>query len=75
MDAVHEDERVYRVQVTGLPFFYLREDLICDLADHLRRRINAIQVVQLVVDVPGAHTAGIEGDHLLNAGYVPPGVH
>lgn len=56
----------------GLSFFHLREDLICDLTDHLRRQINVIQVFQLVVDVPGTHSTGIEGDHLiLNAGYIP----
>ena len=72
MDAVHEDERVYRVQGPGLPFFYLREDLICDLADHLRGQIDPIQLIQLVVDVPGTHPAGIKGDYLvLNTGYIP----
>ena len=32
--------------------FYLREDAVRDLADHLGRHFNSIQVLDLVMDIP-----------------------
>ena len=42
-NAVHEHERVDRVQWPGLPFPDLREYLVCDLADHLGGHLYPIE--------------------------------
>ena len=57
---------------TGLPLFDFREDPVCDLTDHFSGQFNPIEVLKLVMDIPGAEASGIKGDHLiLNAGDIP----
>ncbi len=55
MDAVHKHKRADRVQGAALPFFCFRQDLVCDLADHFSEPFDAVKLLQLVMDIPGAH--------------------
>lgn len=60
VNAVHKHERIHRVQRLGLPFPDLRRNFVRDLTDHLGRHLYPIQILQLVVDIPGAHSPAIE---------------
>ena len=72
MDRIHEHKRVQGIQGRGLPFFYLREDAVRDLADHLGRHFNSIQVLDLVMDIPCAHAPCVKGDYFFfDAGNIP----
>lgn len=72
MDAVHKDENVDQIKGTELPFFDFRQDTVCNLADHFRRQLNPVQVLQLVMDVLGAQPSGIQGDNFIfNSGNIP----
>lgn len=69
MDAVHKDKGIEWGQRTGLPFFHLGKDLIDNLADHLCRQFNPIELLQLVMDIPCAYVSCVQRDgFLLNAG-------
>jgi hypothetical protein len=41
---------------TVLPFLDFWNDMLCDLADHFRRNLYAIQAFDLVVDIASRHT-------------------
>ena len=60
VDAVHEYKGVYGAQGPGLPLHALREYLVRDLAHHFRGQLYAIDILELVMDVPGAHAPGIK---------------
>ena len=72
VNAVHEHERVDRVRGPGLPLPALWQDLVRDLADHLCGHLYPIEVLQLVMDVPGAHPPAVErDDFFFDSGDVP----
>ena len=56
----------------GLPLLDLGKDAVCDFADHLRRKFHAVEIFQLVMDIPCTHPPRIQGNHLfLYAGNIP----
>ena len=72
MDTVHKNKRIYRVQWTRLPLFHFRKDLVRDFADHFGGKFNPIKFLELVMNIPCTHSAGIERDYfLLNPGNIP----
>ena len=72
MDTVHKNKRIYRVQWTRLPLFHFRKDFVRDFADHFGGKFNPIKFLELVMNIPCTHSAGIERDYfLLNPGNIP----
>ena len=56
----------------GLPLPGLGKNPVSDFADHLRRKFHAVEIFQLVMDIPCTHPPRIQGNHLfLYAGNIP----
>ena len=47
VDGIQEYDGVYRLQGMLLPFFYDRQDLVCDAADRAVRDIDIIQFLHV----------------------------
>ena len=61
-----------RGQAGTLPFLDFGQDTVRNLTDHLCRQSNPVEILQLVMDVSGAHSPGIEGyDFILDTGNIP----
>ena len=65
VNGVHEHERIHRLQRTVLPGCDLRHDLFADLRYQLRRDLHAVQFLDLLSDIPLAHTAGVQRQDLI----------
>ena len=73
MDAVHEDEGIIQgsTDVTATPLLPAGS-WSRDFADHFSRKFDPIKFLELIMNIPCAHSAGIERDHLFfNAGNIP----
>src|SRR5829696_9197599 len=69
---VEEDQGVDRLQRPGLPGRDLLEHRIRHGADQVRRDIDAVQLVQVALDLPGAHAPRVHRDDLVvEAGEAP----
>lgn len=56
---------------SAMPFLDLGQELIRDLAGHLRGQLDPLKILQLVMDIPGAHPSRVQGEDLfLNSRYV-----
>ncbi len=65
MTAAISSHRVNRVQWPRGPGSHRREDSVGDFGDQLAGDLRAVDVGQVVGDVPGGHPLRVEEDHLL----------
>ena len=64
-DRIEKHHRIQRLQRTRLPLGDLRSHCVGDRADQLRRNLRAIDLLQVPLDLTGAHAARVERDHLV----------
>jgi hypothetical protein len=70
--GVEEDERTDRVERALLPDRHLVEHGVRHRADQVRRHVDAVQIVQVSGDLPGAHAARVHRhDPVIEAGETP----
>ena len=65
VNGVHEHKRIHRLQRAILPGCDLRHDLFTDLRHQLRRDLHAVQLLDLLSDIPLAHAAGVQCQDLI----------
>ena len=65
MDGLQKYERIHRLQGSVLPRCDLRHNLLADLTYQLRRDVHIVQALDLLRDVPLAHSAGIQPQNFL----------
>ena len=73
-DRVQEHHRVDRVQRPGLPGADLLQHLVGDPRDRLVGQLGAVDLLQVVQDVPHGHAVRVQADdHVVQAAGDPPG--
>ena len=65
VNGVHEHERIHRLQRTVLPGYDRGHDFFADLRYQLRRDLHTVQFLDLLGDIPLAHTAGVQHQDLI----------
>ena len=65
MDGVHEHHRINAFQRPLLPFLRCRKYLVRDPAHGAFRRLDAVDVPDVIHDVRGGHPLGVHGDDFL----------
>jgi len=65
VDGIHEDKRIDALQRPVLPDIDLRHDLLADFTDQLRGDFYIVKALDLLSDVPLAHSTGVEGQNLI----------
>ena len=63
--GVEEDQRIGRIERPGLPGCDVFQNGVRDGADEIGRDVDAVEIVQVADDLPGAHPAGVHRDDLV----------
>lgn len=65
VNRIHVDDRVYPLQRPFLPFFDQGYDLVGDVGNERRGDVNPIQMLQMILNLAGTDSLGVQGDNLI----------